>query len=71
MVGKRITIIIDDDTLAKLRALQAKLISETQSNWSFSKTMSIVSSIGLGEKNFEEIMDTVIETSRKRNLKNV
>jgi len=71
MVRKRITIVIDEDTLTKLRSLQAKLISETKSNWSFSKTMVIVSLMGLGGKNFDEIMDIVIETARKRNLENV
>jgi len=70
MVGKRVTIIIDYQTLTKLRALQAKLILATKSNWSFSKTLSIVSSVGLGAKNFDEIMDAVIETAKKRKIEN-
>ena len=68
MVGKRITIIIDKKTLLKLREVQANLIQETQSNWSFSKTISLVSSIGLGVKNFP-IIERVIEEAKKEQVK--
>jgi len=69
MTGTRITIFIDDKTLSKLREVQANLIKETKSSWSFSKTLTIVSSIGLGVKNFNDIMDTVIETAIKEQEK--
>ena len=69
MVGKRITIIIDKKTLLKLREVQANLIQETQSNWSFSKTISLVSSIGLGVKNHNPIIEKVIEEVNKEQVK--
>ncbi len=65
MVGKRITIIIDEKTLLKLREVQANLIQETQSSWSFSKTISLVSSIGLGVTNVNPIIEKVIEEAKK------
>jgi len=69
MTGTRITIIIDDKTLLKLRDVQANLIKETKSSWSFSKTLSLVSSIGLGVKNFNPIIEKVIEEAKKEQEK--
>jgi len=71
MKGVRITVIFDEETLKKLRVVQAKLITETKRSWSFSKTLSIVSSMGIGSKNFDEIVNTVIETAKKRDSENV
>ena len=65
MTGTRITVIIDDKILLKLRDVQANLIKETQSSWSFSKTITLVSSIGLGVKNFNPIIEKVIEQAKK------
>ena len=65
MTGTRITIVIDDKILLKLREVQANLIKETQSSWSFSKTITLVSSIGLGVKKFNPIIEKVIEEAKK------
>ncbi len=70
MTGTRITVIIDDKTLLKLRGVQADLIRETKTHWSFSKTLSLVSSIGLGVKNFDPIIERVIEEWKKEKIKN-
>ncbi len=70
MTGTRITVVIDDKTLLKLREVQANLIQETQSSWSFSKTISLVSSIGLGNKNLNPIIERVIEEAKKEQIKN-
>jgi len=69
MTGTRITIIIDNKMLLKLREIQANLIKETQSSWSFSKTVSLVNSIGLGVKNFNPIIERVIEEAKKEQAK--
>ena len=41
-MSKRITIMIDDDLDKKLRLRQAKLISQEQSSYSFSKVLNEV-----------------------------
>jgi len=41
-MGKRVTIILDDDLLKKLRLLQAKLIKESSTSVSFSKVINEV-----------------------------
>ena len=69
MTGTRITIIIDDKTLLKLREVQAKLIVETKSSWSFSRTITIVSSIGLGVKNFNPLIERIIDEWKKEKIK--
>lgn len=42
VMGKRITVILDEDILKKLRLLQAKQIKETASSVSFSKIINNV-----------------------------
>lgn len=39
-MSKRITIMIDEDLDRKLRTLQAKKIKETQTSYSYSKTLN-------------------------------
>lgn len=39
-MGKRITVVLDDDLLKKLRFLQAKRIKETASTVSFSRIVN-------------------------------
>ncbi len=39
-MGERITIILDDDLLKKLREIQAKQIKDSQKSVSFSKVMN-------------------------------
>ncbi len=39
-MGKRITIILDDDLLKKLHYIQAKLIRESEKSVSFSRVMN-------------------------------
>lgn len=39
---KRITIMLDDDVNKKIRRLQAKIIQQTQTSHSFSKTINDV-----------------------------
>lgn len=70
MTETRITIIIDEVTLLKLREVQANLIKETKRSWSFSKTIRLVSSIGLGVKNFDPIIQKVIEKTNMEPIKN-
>ena len=41
-MNKRITIMIDDDLDKKLRFLQAKIIRETQSSYSYSRALNDV-----------------------------
>jgi len=57
----RITIMIKNEQLMKLRAIQAKMIKKTKKNWSLSSVFSIVLAIGVGSKDFDELIDTVIE----------
>ncbi len=40
IMGKRITVVLDDDLLKKLRFLQAKRIKETASTVSFSRIVN-------------------------------
>lgn len=40
MMTKRVTIMIDDDNDKKIRLRQAKLITSTQSSYSFSKVIN-------------------------------
>ena len=40
MTGKRITIILEDDLLKKLHAIQAKLTIESQKSVSFSRVLN-------------------------------
>ena len=39
-MGKRITIMIDDDLDKKLRQHQAKMIQQSQTSYSYSKTLN-------------------------------
>jgi hypothetical protein len=39
-MSKRVTIVIDDSLDKKLRILQAKIIQQTQSSYSFSKVVN-------------------------------
>ncbi|WP_179372716.1 hypothetical protein [Nitrosopumilus ureiphilus] len=41
-MAKRITVVLDDDTLKKLRLLQAKIIKNKNANVSFSKVINLV-----------------------------
>ena len=41
-MGKRVTIMIDDDLNKKIRLRQSKIIQQTQSSHSFSKTLNEV-----------------------------
>jgi hypothetical protein len=49
-MGKRITIVLDDDIDKKLRLLQAKAIQNSNSSVSFSKVMNEVLVKGLKSK---------------------
>ncbi len=41
-MAKRITVILDDDIVVKLRTLQAKMVKETNSTVSFSKVVNYI-----------------------------
>ena len=41
-MSKRVTIMIDDDLNKKIRLRQSKIIQQTQSSYSFSKTLNEV-----------------------------
>ncbi len=47
LMAKRVTIMISDKNDKKIRMMQAKLISTTASNWSFSEVANIVMDDGL------------------------
>ena len=51
---KPITITITDDQEKKARALQAKLISSTNTNWSFSEVVGILLDEGLKHISFDK-----------------
>lgn len=55
MVKKPVTITIDLDQDKKLRLLQSKLISSTNSNWSYSKVLDIVLDEGLKSFKVEKL----------------
>ncbi len=46
-MGKRVTIMFDDDLNKKIRLRQSKIIQQTQSSYSFSKTLNEVLRKGL------------------------
>ena len=46
-MAKRVTIMISDRNDKKIRMMQAKLISGTNSSWSFSEVANIVMASGL------------------------
>ena len=69
LTGNRITIILKDHDLETLRILQAKLIKETKKNWSFSSVVSLILSIGIGSKDYKDMIDTVIGVSKKEKKK--
>lgn len=50
---KPITITITDEQEKRARALQAKLISTTNTNWSFSEVVGILLDEGLKHTSFE------------------
>ena len=66
MVKDRITIMINNEQLLKLRTVQAKMIKESKENWSFSSVLSIVLTIGVGAKDFDELIMAVIENGKKK-----
>ncbi len=47
MMGKRVTIVLKEDLVKRIRTLQAKRIKNSQSSVSFSKTVSDVVEKGL------------------------
>lgn len=50
MTSKRITIVMDDEVIQKLRQIQAQKIRETQSSVSFSQVLNNQLKIGLKKK---------------------
>ena len=50
MTSKRITIVMDDEIIQKLRQIQAQKIRETQSSVSFSQVLNDQLKIGLKKK---------------------
>jgi len=46
-MGRRVTIMIDEDNFKKLRILQSKLLKETDSSVSFSKVLNETVATGL------------------------
>ncbi len=62
----RVTIMMKKEQLLKLRSIQARLIKETKKNWSFSKVLSIVVAMGVGSKDFDELITNVIENGMKK-----
>lgn len=69
MTKPRLTITMTDDMLMNLKQIQSRLINKTKKNWSFSATISLVASIGLGSKDFEDLIDIVIENKRRMKKK--
>ena len=69
MTGNRITIILKDDDIETIRTLQARLIKDTKKNWSFSSVVSLILSIGIGSKDYKDMIDTVIGVSKKEKRK--
>lgn len=69
MTGNRITIILKDDDIETIRTLQARLIKDTKKNWSFSSVVSLILSIGIGSKDYKDMIDTVIGVSKKEKKK--
>ena len=50
-MGRRVTIMIDEDNFKKLRILQSKLLKETDSSVSFSKVLNETVATGLKKMN--------------------
>ena len=69
MTGNRITIILKDDDIETIRTLQARLIKDTKKNWSFSAVVSLILSIGIGSKDFKDMIDTVVGISKREKKK--
>jgi len=69
LTGNRITIILKDDDIETIRTLQARLIKDTKKNWSFSSVVSLILSIGIGSKDYKDMIDTVIGVSKKEKKK--
>jgi len=69
MTKKRITISIDEEMLMNVKQIQSKLVDKTKKNWNFSKTLSLILAIGLGGKDFDDILDLVIGYRKKEKKK--
>ena len=50
-MGRRVTIMIDEENFRKLRILQSKLLKQTDSSVSFSKVLNETVTIGLKKVN--------------------
>ena len=50
-MGRRVTIMIDEENFKKLRILQSKLLKQTDSSVSFSKVLNETVAIGLKKVN--------------------
>ena len=70
MTKLRITITIHEEMLLNVKQIQSRLISKTKKNWSLSKTISLILAIGLGAKDFEDLLDIVIGYRKKEKKKN-
>ena len=69
LTGNRITIILKDGDIDIIRTLQARLIKDTKKKWSFSAVVSLILSIGIGSKDFKDMIDTVVGISKREKKK--
>lgn len=66
-MAKRVTIMISDKNDKKIRMMQAKLISSTTSNWSFSEVANIVMDEGLkNESSLIKAAEKSVQTAKSK-----